>query len=169
MKQRLVAYYGHYTFRNLSRIGNHDNYYVLKENGEIVAGIQANPVRWVFQDMPGTKGWFFMHIVPLIIRRLFNPASFRFITLEGLYLRHDRVNLLPVLLESLLAHLGLNSAMWEIDENDPHKADLIPATMGVLSGFEKGVETHAMVKSVNLTIQHSTGKTPHYVSCYDYS
>ena len=171
MKVQLRAYYGNYTFRTLSGIGYQDNYFVLEENGTIIAGLQANPVRWNFKNVPGLKGWFLMSVLPRFKagRRLFNPTPFEFIVLEGLYLRADGAALLPILLESTLAHFGLNSAMWQLDENDPHVALLQHAKMGLLSGFEKGVTIHVMIKPVDMAVLSPTAQTPHYVSCFDYS
>ena len=44
------AYHGH-SFRTFARIGYKHNYYVLRERGRIVAGVQANPVGWQFRQV----------------------------------------------------------------------------------------------------------------------
>ena len=89
--------------------------------------------------------------------------------LEGIYLRADRADLLPILLESVLAHFGLNSAMWQLDEKDPHVSLLQQAKMGHFSGFEKGVKIHVMLKQVNMAALNPSAHAPYYVSCFDYS
>lgn len=172
MKLRLEAYYSGYTFQTFSQIGYQGNYFVIKENGVIVAGLQANPTRWFFKDMPGLKGWLLMNVLPrLKIGRLFfNPSPFDFIVLEGLYLRHDRAELLPALLESVLAHFGVHSAMWQLDEKDPHIGDIKQSKMGLLSGFEGEVKTNIMIKQVGLNVIPFDIQTdPYYVSCFDYA
>jgi hypothetical protein len=58
-----------------------DNYLVYKENGVIVAGMQANPDGWEIKDMGGKFGIFFVRIVPYIpfVRRVFNPTKLKFV------------------------------------------------------------------------------------------
>jgi RimJ/RimL family protein N-acetyltransferase len=163
--------YRSYRFKTFSRIGYRDQYFVLKEQGQIVAGVQANPVCWRFYQMPGVMGWVLMNLVPLLSasRRFFNPARNEFLVLEGIYYQKDRPELLLILLESVLAHYGLHSAMCEIDQTDPLVQQLLLPSMGALSGFEKNVNTHVFVKAIGHSEQVYQSKAPMYVSCFDYA
>lgn len=167
----LRQFYQSYRFKTFAQIGYQHQYFVLKEQGQIVAGVQANPVAWRFYQMPGVMGWVLMNLVPLISasRRFFNPARNEFAVLEGIYFQKDRPELLPVLLESVLAHYGLHSAMCEVDQLDPLVGLLLHPSMGRLSGFEKDVKTHVLVKAVGLSEPVIESKAPVYVSCFDYA
>jgi len=54
-------------------------YYVLKEGGEIIAGVSAIPSVYKVYDVPGIWGWVIMSILPKapLLRRLFKPGEFR--------------------------------------------------------------------------------------------
>ncbi|GAB4039322.1 GNAT family N-acetyltransferase [Spirosoma gilvum] len=171
MQPLLKQFYQSYRFKTFAHIGYQHQYFVLKEQGKIVAGVQANPVTWRFYKMPGAMGLVLMNLVPLfsVSRRFFNPAHNEFVVLEGMYFQKGRPELLPVLLESVLAHYGLHSAMCEIDQSDPLVAQLLHLSMGSLSGFEKDVNTHVLVKSIGLPEQVLASKSPVYVSCFDYA
>lgn len=163
--------YQNYSLKNFDRIGYDNSYFILRESGQIVAGVQANRACWQFIDMPGKKGWALMNLAPLVSvsRRFFNPTQQAFAVLEGLYLKEGKQNLLPVLLESVLAHFNLHSLMWQIDEQDPFIRLLTKNMMGPLSGFEADVRTHIMVKAVDLDAGLILTQQPKYVSCFDYS
>ncbi|MVM33881.1 GNAT family N-acetyltransferase [Spirosoma sp. HMF4905] len=163
--------YRSYRFKTFAHIGYQNQYFVLKEQGQIVAGVQANPVCWRFYQMPGVMGWVLMNLVPLVsaTRRFFNPARNEFVVMEGLYYQKGRPELLRILLESVLAHFGLHSAMCEIDQSDPLVPQLLHSSMGALSGFEKGVNTYVLVKATGLSEHHVQAKSPVYVSCFDYA
>ena len=167
----LKRFYRQYTFKTFTHIGYKGNYCTLKEDGQIVAGIQANPVSWRFLQMPGLSGWFMMNVLPLLsaTRRFFNPACFNFVVLEGLYLKEGRQDLLPVLLESVLAHFGLHSAMCQIDVKDPLITLFGGKAMGRISGFQQDVKAHVMVKAVGIPENWILTQRPQYVSCFDFS
>ena len=167
----LRKFYQSYRFKTFAQIGYQNQYFVLKEQGQIVAGVQANPVAWRFYQMPGVMGWVLMNLVPLVSasRRFFNPARNEFVVFEGFFFQKGQPELLPVLLESVLAHYGLHSAMCEIDQIDPLVELLLHPAMGQLSGFEKDVQTHVLVKSIGLPDKIFKSKAPVYVSCFDYA
>lgn len=162
--------YQGYSLKTLAHIGYQSSYFVLKEKGEIVAGIQANPVCWRFSHMPGASGWLMMNLLPLVsvTRRYFNPTNYRFIVPEGLYLKKGRESLLQVLLESVLAHFGLHSALFQIDEKDSVILLLTQRESGLLSGFQP-VKTHVMIKIRGLPDESLPTGLPVYVSSFDFA
>lgn len=163
------AYRG-YRFKTFAHIGYQSNYFVLKEGNELVAGIQANPVCWRFKQMPGVGGWVTMNLLPLtsLTRRYFDPVQYRFLVPEGLYLKQGREDLLYVLLESTLAHFGLHSILFQVDEKDPLTALLARRESGLLSGFQP-VRTHVMVKASGIPNEQLPANSPVYVSSFDFS
>ncbi len=168
---QLKEFYGSHALTTFSRIGFQNNYFVLKDD-EIIAGVQANPVRWNFSNMPGFSGWLMMHVAPLssITRRFFNPNQYQFVALEGLYWKPGREAAVPVLLESVLACFGFHSALLEVDVRDPLNALLTDAKkMGPLSGFQSGIITHVMVKASSPDLLLALADKPVYVSSFDFS
>jgi GNAT superfamily N-acetyltransferase len=171
IRNLLQPAYANYTFKNFAHIGYQSNYFVLQEGNEIIAGIQANPVRWRFLNMPGLGGWAMMHLLPVLsaTRRFFNPANFAFVVLEGLYLKQGAEGSLYALLESVLAHFGLHSALWQIDTNDPHISLLASSKAGPLSGFKKDIRTHVLIKAVGVDEGQLALDLPQYISCFDFA
>lgn len=170
--QKLVQIqYAKYGFQNFLNINYQNQYFTLEEGGHVLAGVQANPIFWTLVHIPGKLGPFIKYVAPFVpgLRRFFNPSRQAFVALEGVYVQNGRTELLPILLESVLAHFNLHTAMWQIDEKDPLIRLLTNPQMGPFSQFQPGVTTHVMVKSVGLHPTVELGKDPAYVSCFDYS
>ena len=163
--------FAHYGFQNFVNINYQNHYFTLEENGQVLAGVQANPIVWKLVHIPGILGPLVRHVAPSVpgLRRFFNPSRQSFVVLEGVFVEKNRPDLLPVLLESVLAYYKIHTAMWQIDEKDP-MIDLIKTQkMGMLSQFQPDVITHVMVKAVNLPTTIDLSKNPAYVSCFDFS
>lgn len=169
---QLERFYDSHALTTFTRMGFQNNYFVLKEGNAIIAGVQANPVRWNFSNMPGFSGWLMMHVFPLssITRRFFNPNQYQFAALEGLYWKPGRESVVPALLESVLAHFGFHSVLLEVDTRDPLNALITDAKqMGPLSGFQSGIITHVLVKASSPELLTALADKPVYVSSFDFS
>ncbi|GAA4462357.1 hypothetical protein GCM10023189_38910 [Nibrella saemangeumensis] len=160
-----------YGFQNFININYNRQYFTLEEDGRIIAGVQANPIVWQLVHIPGPFGTLIGKVAPFIpgLRRFFNPSRQAFVVLEGVYVEKGRPELLPVLLESVLAHFNIHTAMWQIDQKDPLITLLPQKKMGLFSQFQPEVTTHVMVKAVDLPNDISLGQAPVYMSCFDYS
>lgn len=170
--EKLGLFYTNHTLKTFAKIGYQTNYFVLKEKDEIIAGVQANPVCWKFSNMPNLGGWFMMNILPLFsaTRRFFNPTNYRFLALEGIYVKQGHEQEVAVLLESVLAHFHCHSALLQIDLKDPLNTLFTDSkTMGRLSGFQKGINTHVMVKTVPDEQTQYFDQQPVYVSSFDFT
>ena len=163
--------YTEYGFQNFGNINYQNHYFTLEENGHVLAGVQANPIVWKLVHIPGKLGPFVRYVAPFVpgLRRFFNPSRQSFVALEGVYIEAGRTELLPVLLESVLAHFEVHTAMWQIDEKDPLIRLVNSQQMGPLSQFQPGVTTHVMVKAVGLPSTIELGREPAYISSFDYS
>ncbi len=170
--EKLGLFYKNHTLKTFAQIGYQTNYFILKEKDEILAGVQANPVCWKFSAMPNVGGWFMMNIFPLFsaTRRFFDPATYRFLAMEGIYMKTGSEKEAALLLESVLAHFGCHSALLQIDTKDPLNMLFADAKqMGRLSGFQKGINTHVMVKTLPEEQLHLFNEQPVYVSSFDFT
>lgn len=163
--------FAHYGFQNFINISYQNHYFTLEENGQVLAGVQANPIIWKLVQIPGMLGPIIRYVVPAVpgLRRFFNPSRQSFVVLEGVYVDKNRPDMLPILLESVLAHFKIHTAMWQIDEKDPMMELIKGQKMGMLSQFQPGVTTHLMVKAVGFPATAELSKYPAYMSCFDYS
>jgi hypothetical protein len=59
--------------------------------------------------------------------------------------------------------------LWQLDEKDPIRALLSNQSMGLLSGYQKGVRTHVLVKPVNISLDQLAIGAPVYVSSFDFA
>lgn len=121
LQEKLNHEYRNHAFVHWNRLFTDDNYYVLEENGEIVAGVQVNPVGWVFEQVPGFSGWFLLNVLPKIpiLGRLFNPNDFRFTAFEGIYCPEGNEQYLVQLMEHVLHAHGHYTGMLWLDRRDP--------------------------------------------------
>jgi GNAT superfamily N-acetyltransferase len=172
LAHQLVAnQYARYGFQHFTHINAQRPFFVLEERGRVVAGAQVSPIQWELVHLPGRLGSLLRYVAPHVpgLRRFFNPASQLFLTLEGVCVAPGRADLLAPLLESVLAHYNIHTAMWQIDERDPLLSLLTTPGMGPLSSFQPGVTTHVMAKTVGLPTSIILDRDPVYVSSFDYS
>jgi hypothetical protein len=170
----LQAAYQDYTLVHLERVFYEQNYFVLKEKDEIIAGVQANPVAWHIIHMPGLSGKIVMQVLPHIpvLNRLINPKNHQFLALEALYVKPGREKELQTLLESTLAHFGYTSALLMLDINCPLRQKIKRmGNLGLMNTLNKSIYTQVMVKLKGLTqadIKQSP-EQPIYASSFDFS
>lgn len=148
-----------------------DNYYVLEQDGEVVAGIQSNPVRWKIVNIPGFQGFLMKHILPALpyINRLFNPKVFRFSALEGIFYRDN-----PLVLEELISHCLAeqknHTAMFWADVNDSYLQQLAKrCNLGFVSKVQHNPRVNFIIipylmSDAQVQVLH---EQPKYISAFD--
>jgi len=151
----------------------HDNYYVIRENNEIVAGCQFHRAHWVINKMPGMMGKIILSVVPRIplLNQLFNPDKFEFLAFEGLYFKPGKENRLHELFEGLLAQEKLKSSMFWLDVKCPvYKILNDYGRLGLINNFVKESDVNIMASYQNMTVEeiHITENSPLYASGFDY-
>lgn len=150
-----------------------DNYFVIRENGEIVAGCQFHKVHWVINRMPGMMGKVLMNVVPLIplLNKLFNPKQFEFLAFEGIYVKPGFENKLAHLFEGLLAKENLKSAMYWMGETCPSRKRIMEkCKTGLIHSFIKESDVFIMAAFHDLNEEEITDlkSRPLFVSGFDY-
>ena len=151
----------------------HNNYYVIKENNEIVAGCQFHRAHWVVNKMPGFIGKIILKVVPRVplINQLFNPKKFEFLAFEGLYFKPGNEHRLHELFEGLLAQEKLKSALFWMGENCPYYKALINyGHLGFINKFVKDSDVYIMASYQNMSAEeiYETENSPLYASGFDY-
>lgn len=169
----LKASYANHALTQFDSLFLHNNYFVLRENGQIVAGCQYHRAHWVINNMEGFIGKIVMNVVPLIpiLNKLFNPRRFEFLAFEGIYVKQGYEQELYSLFEGLLAKEKLKSSMFWLGNTCPiRKAIITKGQLGMIHSFIKDsdVEIMASFKNINEPeIEHLKSK-PIFASAFDY-
>ncbi|MCB9080354.1 MAG: GNAT family N-acetyltransferase [Lewinellaceae bacterium] len=169
----LKQQYAAYSLVQFNSIFLQDQYYVIRENGEIVAGCQSHRVHWVINKMPGFMGKIIMRVVPLIpvLNQLFNPKRFEFLAFEGIYVKPGFENRLMELFEGLLAREQLKSSMYWLGESCPlRKRIQEKGKTGLIHSFIKDSDVFIMAAFHDLTTAEIADfkSRPLFVSGFDY-
>lgn len=173
VRQLLQKLYEQHALVQFNSIFMHDNYFVLREKGEIVAGCQYHRVHWVVNSMPGFIGKIIMNVVPLVplLNQLFNPRRFEFLAFEGIYFKEGYEGRLMELFEGLLAKEQLKSAMFWMGETCPLRKKILDyGKTGLLHSFIKDSDAFIMASYHDLNEQEITDlqSRPLFASAFDY-
>jgi hypothetical protein len=172
--ERLREYYRDYTFFTEQNLYYKDNYLVWRENGEIMAGCQANPESWEIVHYPGGISRFLIKYgakLP-VIRRYIVPGYQNFITVEGIWFREGHEKCLHDLFETACVLYGLHSVVIWLDERSPLLKTLQSlGKLGIIGKFFKPAYVDIRVKFNNYRQEDRVFyyERPVYISCFDLS
>jgi RimJ/RimL family protein N-acetyltransferase len=174
MRARLAAAYQAHSLVQFDHLFDHNNYFVLRENGEIIAGVQANPTCWRIVAMPGLSGHLLLRVLPHVpvLKRLISPANHQFAALEALYVQPGREPELLALLESVLVHFDYTSALVMLDTNSPlHQYLKGSGKLGLLQAIKKPTYSQVLGKLNGLRPEQvkQAPAQPLYASAFDYT
>lgn len=116
----LQTFYKDFNFYSPIHLFEDQNYFVIRHQGEIVCGIQANPVHWRIKSLPGLTGRLMVRYAQFIprIRKLIHPNDHRFLATEGLFWKEGFEHFIEPLLEGTLALTKHHSLLiWTDDQN----------------------------------------------------
>ncbi|MEH0157610.1 hypothetical protein V6R21_26190 [Limibacter armeniacum] len=172
MKQLLHDYYKGYSFFTTENLFKDDNYFVLKEGNEIVAGIQALPTHWKMEEMSGPVGALAMNLLPKlpILSRVFNPNAYNFLAGEGVYCKKGYEHLIPVLFEAVCAETGYYSInIWSDIESSLYQLLQGIKSKGVLERFNDKNTADVIVKYSEISEETARDieSRPTYISGFD--
>ena len=174
MKELLVDYYKDYSLFTPENAFYGDRYYVLREGGEIIAGVCTIPSAYKVYDIPGIWGWVMMKMLPGFpyLRRLFRPGEFRYLVLDAIYCKKGRERLLANLFESACAAEGFNTGLTWIDDRsylfDKMRTGV---KMGALNRMLNAKPGLVYTKFINMTQEDKDRfyDAPAYISGFDFS
>ena len=150
-----------------------DDYYVIRVNGEIVAGCQLHHVHWVINNMPGLTGKILMNVVPHlpVLNKIFNPNRFEFLAFEGIYCKPGYENRVEDLFEGLLAKEKLKTAIYWMAGNCPVRKRIEEkCKSGLIHSFVKDSDVYIMAAFHGLDEKDISDlkSRPLFVSGFDY-
>lgn len=174
MESLLIEYYRDYSFFSTDYAFFGDNYYVLKEGEEIIAGVNAIPSSYKIYDMPGVWGWIYMKILPRApyFRRLFYPDEFRHLVFDAIYCRKGKEEELAALFESACALQGYHTGItWLDDRSELFDKLRSGIKMGALNRMLNAKPGLVYTRFINLTDQEKEFfyDAPAYISGFDFS
>lgn len=168
----LREFYLEHTFYTEHNIFFGDNYLVWKENGEIVAGCQANPEVWKLVDYPGFLNKLFLNVLirlPILSKR-FDPGYFKFTAIEGIWYKKGFEKCLLPLFESACAFHDLYLAIiWLDSKSQLYSTIRHLGQLGIMDKFIKSAVGDIRVKFINWSEEDKQYyyKHPAYISCFD--
>lgn len=149
-------------------------YYVLRRNGEIVAGVGAIPARYKVVNVPGLWGWLMMKVLPHtpLFRRLFQPEAFRYVILNAIYCREGSEQLLPDLFGAVCAEEGYNTALTWLDDHsglfDTLRTNRRMGALNRMLNAKPGL-VYALFSGLTPEETEKFYESPAYISGFDFS
>lgn len=171
MKSLLSEHYNDHSFFHLNNFFP-GSYYVLKEKGQIVAGVSALKGQYKIYDIPGVWGWVIMKVLPKMpfFRKLFHPGHFRYLVFDYIYCVPGKEELLARLFETACALEGYNTGLtWLDDRTDFYDKLRTGVEMGAFNRMLNAKPGLVYARFINITDtdKESFYNSPAYVSGYD--
>jgi len=119
MLSLLKEYYSEYTLFFTDPIFKNNDYYVIRDKGRVVAGIQTYPVTWKIVDFgSNTANWLIRVLVHLPwVRKRITPEKLDLLAFDGIYCEAGYEQTLYELMEGVLALSGRYLAMVMTDKS----------------------------------------------------
>jgi hypothetical protein len=174
MKELLLDYYKRHSFFTPEYSFYGDRYYVLREEGEIVAGVCVIPSAYKVYDIPGIWGWVMMKVLPgtPYFRRLFRPGEFKYLAFDAIYCKKGKEALLASLFESACASEGFHTGLtWLDDRSELFDILRTGVKMGALNRMLNAKPGLVYTKFINMTEEEKEYfyDAPAYISGFDFS
>lgn len=174
MNDLLLSFYKDYSFFTTEYAFYGNRYYILKNKGEIIAGVCAIPTTYKVFDVPGIWGWVMMKILPGIplFRKLFKPGEFRYLVFDAIYCKRGEEAKLADLFESVCAAEGFNTGLtWQDDRSELYDKLRTIVKMGALNRMLNAKPGLVYTKFINLTEEEKNYfyDAPAYISGFDFS
>ena len=144
--QRLNEHYENHALKDFDESVRVDDYYIMRQGDEIVAGLQCEKRHLTVTAMPGLSGLILVKVLPHIplVQRLFPGRNLHFLTFGNIYVKQGRERELFALMEGLLARHQLNFAMIYLDKRSPvYERLAAEGKFGILHAFVN-VPVHVM-------------------------
>ncbi|MBL4703060.1 MAG: GNAT family N-acetyltransferase [Flavobacteriales bacterium] len=154
------------------KLGYKNQCYGIRENGHLVAAVQANPVSWKVHHIPGFLGWLsrnVLHFIP-ILGRLAPRSTFSFVAFEGLRTRSGHEDKIIPLMASCLAKHKMYVGMSYFDVKDPIFTYMSELNgMGLMRIIQHPPAVSVLCYFLNFPEEEKQPffDNPKYLSCFD--
>lgn len=166
MRSLLEHYYKEEQLVIKDSLDTNGKYFVIRENNEIICGVQAIKDGWEIRELPGLSGKIMMRVVPMlpVIGKLFNP-NYNFVFLESIYCKEGYHQNLALLLESVLAYYKLASGTICLDPKSKVYSTIKKLKLGYTHKIMGETKIDLVIKSTNMA--QFREDAPYYVSGHD--
>lgn len=153
VKEYLHEFYQSYNFYTEDNLFYKDQYYLVRnENGDIVAGLQANPEKWKIHDLPGLTGKILLHVLgKLPITNRLIRHNYQFLALDYIFCLSGHEKDLSDLIETLLYEHSMNAAMILTDVGSSLHTILSKIDMGIIGRLKKPIPISAIAKGNDIS------------------
>ncbi|MBI3135774.1 MAG: hypothetical protein HYZ14_13945 [Bacteroidetes bacterium] len=163
-------FYKDYAFFSDAHLFEDNRFFVLRQDGKIVAGVQANPARFKIVSLPGLGGKIALKLFPVLpfMKKIINPKEHKFLATEGIFWLPGYEHKMDELLSGVLAELNHHSLLiWE--DKSVSRIKSLPLKWGLLQKIKKNNAVNIVVKTVNLPRHEEKmlKETPKYLSGFD--
>jgi len=121
---------------------------ILRDGDDILAAVQAEPQRWIFESLGGPGGFLAVKVLPHVplLGSLFNPQNFRFLKVGNVFFKAGRPEAASELLEAKLAGSGFKVALLFLDKKSPiYQEWFSKGGLGLLNTLAE-VEVHVLAR-----------------------
>jgi hypothetical protein len=119
MLSLLKEYYQEHTLFFTDPLFKNDDYYVIRDRGKVVAGIQTYPVTWKIVDFGSKTANWLIRVLTQIpwVRKRITPEQLDLLAFDGIYCEAGYEKELYELMEGVLAQSGRYLAMVMVDKS----------------------------------------------------
>ncbi len=174
MRKLLDDFYCDYNLFFPDPLFKNGDYYVIKDSGRIVAGLQIYHVTWRIVDFGGGVANGAVRILTRIpwFKKRINPDKFKLLAVDGIYCEQGYETALYELMEDVLARTDTYVAMLMMDVNSSlYKIFKKEKKLGVLNRIVGTFKAEIRVRFINLpeSVKKAIRERPTYIPTYDNS
>jgi hypothetical protein len=174
MLSLLHSFYRDYNLFYPDPLFRDEDYYVIRESGRVVAGLQVYPVDWRIVDFGAGMANGMVRILTKIpwVRRRVDPDDLRMLAVDGIYCEQGYEAVLYELMEGVLEGKGVHIAMLMTDKTSHlHSIFRDRGKLGFLHRILGSFTADVRVRFINFpeeARQHFLER-PTYISTFDNS
>ncbi|GAB5408388.1 MAG: hypothetical protein BalsKO_07530 [Balneolaceae bacterium] len=172
IRKRLASFYKNHSFYFQDDLFESGTYFVMKEEGKLLAGLRCKTVNWDIVEVPGVSGFFMQNILPYLpfTRKLFNPKNLYFLAFDHIWTSETGSSNIVTLMEHACSDFGIHLGMfWEDSESKLINELKKSKSLGFLHRIKGEVAADVMLRFINMNNQDQTEllKKPVFVSALD--
>jgi hypothetical protein len=171
MLKALRSFYAGYSMFCEENLFSHGRYYVAKDaDGKILAGLQVSPDQWKIHSLAGRFGKVAIGLISGVpfLNKIVN-RNFRFLSIEGIYLKNGEEPALAKLIESVLHLHRHHVALTFVDSESTLYKVLKERDLGWVAKTQKTVfgKVICLFKNYSTAEKEGFKNRPAYISAID--